>query len=106
MNTHDRRPPAAYHSRRHAWLQPAEQLPCPKGPHKIKHNAALLQHGALICQHVEPGQRGECGARAYVLHCPGGLRFVAEVTVQEMLHMREKQMSVEQVLAYLQGSAA
>lgn len=78
---------------------------CPNG-HKLKHNAALLQHEAFICQHVEPGQRGECGSRAYVLLFPGGLRFIAEVTPGEMVHMRDKAMGVEDVIAYLRGSAA
>ncbi len=94
-----------YRARRHVWLAAGQPLVCPNG-HKLRHNAALLQHEAFICGHVQPGQRGECGSRVYVLAMPGGLRFVAEVTVQEMLHMRDQHMSVEQVLAYLQGSAA
>lgn len=65
----------------------------------------MLQHEAFICQHVEPRQKGECGSRIYILQMPGGLRFLAEVTVAEMLYMKEKQMTVEEVLAFL-GSAA
>jgi hypothetical protein len=87
------------------WLRAGEPLVCPNG-HRLRHNAAVLQHEAFICGHTQPGQRGECGARCYVLSMPGGLRFVAEVTVAEMLHMRDAHMGVPEVLAYLQGSAA
>lgn len=78
---------------------------CPNG-HRLRHNAAILQHEAFICQHVPPGARGECGARAYVLMFPGGLRFMAEVTVSEMLWMRDHCPTVDAVLTYLQGKAA
>lgn len=104
MNTHDR-PGMPYRARRHLWLRAGEPLVCPNG-HRLRHNAAVLQHEAFICQHVQPGQRGECGARAYLLQMPNGLRFVAEVTVAEMLQMRDRQMGVEEVLAYLGGAAA
>lgn len=94
-----------YRARRHLWLTLHEPLVCPNG-HKLKHNAAILQHEAFVCQHAEPHQHGHCGARCYVLAMPGGLRFMAEVTVAEMLHMRDQSMGVSDVLAYLQGVAA
>lgn len=97
--------PPPYRARRHLWLRSGEPLVCPNG-HRLKHNAALLQHEAFVCQHQEPHQRGECNARCYVLAMPYGLRFVAEVTVAEMLEMRNACMDVEQVLAYLRGKAA
>lgn len=99
------RPPPKYTSRRTLWLLPHEPLVCPNG-HKLKHNAALLQHEAFICQHQEPGQRGECGARAYIMAMPHGLRFVAEVNTEEMLWMRDHCPGVEDVLSYLRGNAA
>lgn len=99
------RPPPKYTSRRTLWLLPHEPLVCPNG-HKLKHNAALLQHEAFICQHVEPHAQGQCGARCYILAMPHGLRFVAEVSSAEMLHMRDRHMGVEDVLSYLRGNAA
>lgn len=93
----------SYRARRHLWLVPGEPLVCPAG-HKLKHNAAVLQQGAFICQHTEPHQRGECGLRVYVLQLPYGLRFVAEVTPAEMMHMRDEAMGVEEVIAYLRAS--
>lgn len=78
---------------------------CPHG-HKLKHNAAILQQGAFICQHRASGSQGECGLRVYILQMPYGLKFVAEVTPAEMLAMRDKAMNVEQVLAFLRGAAA
>lgn len=92
-----------YNQRRHLWLRPGEALVCPNG-HKLKHNAALIQHEAFICQHKAERGQGECGLRCYVLAMPGGLRFVAEVTSAEMIAMRDRCMSVEEVLGYLRAS--
>lgn len=100
-----RRPVAPYGARRHLWLRPGEPLVCPNG-HRLKHNSAILQHDALICQFTEHGMQGQCGARAYVLVMPGGLRFVAEVTSAEMLTMRDQAMSVGEAVTFLCGSAA
>lgn len=97
--------PPKYHMRRHYWLMKGEPLICPNG-HKLKHNAAILDHEALICQHQEPHQKGECGSRIYVLSMPRGIRFVAEVTVVEMLYMRDNCMAVDDVIAYLRGRSA
>jgi hypothetical protein len=100
------RPGIVYRARRHVWLRAGEPLLCPSG-HKLRHNVAVLGgQEAFICQHVEPGQRGECGKRVYLMQLPGGLRFVAEVTVAEMLHLREAHLGVEDTLAYLGGAAA
>jgi hypothetical protein len=41
-----------------------------------------------------------------VLQFPGGLRFVAEVTQEEMFAMRDAAMGVQDVIAYLRGNAA
>lgn len=94
-----------FSARRHVWLRPGEPLCCPRG-HKLKHNAAVLQHEAFICQHKGGRGESECNSRCYVLAMPGGLRFVAEVTVKEMLTMRDACMTVADVLNYLQCSPA
>jgi hypothetical protein len=89
----------------HVLLRPHEPLTCPRG-HKLKHNAALLQHDVFICQHRAERGQGECGSRSYVLAMPGGYRYVAEVTPAEMLAMRDAQMDVDQVLAFLRLAKA
>lgn len=104
-----------YRPRRHLWLKPHEPLVCPNG-HKIKHpNTGLIEHEAFICSHREPGPAnamgghqpaGECGLRVYVMQFPRGLKFVAEVTVEEMLYMKRNAMSVEEVIGYLRGQNA
>lgn len=94
-----------YTQRRHYWLRAGEPIVCPNG-HKLKHNAAVLQHEAFICQHRPDRGGPECGARVYVLAMPNGLKFVAEVTVAEMLTMRDRHMSVDEVIAYLRGQSA
>lgn len=104
-----------YRPRRHLWLKPSEPLVCPNG-HKIKHpNTGLIEHEAFICSHREPGPTnamgghspsGECGLRVYVMQFPRGLKFVAEVTVEEMLYMKRNAMSVEEVISYLRGQSA
>jgi hypothetical protein len=66
----------------------------------------VLECGAFVCQHTEPHQKGQCGARCFVLQFPGGLRFVAEVTQEEMFVMRDAAMGVQDVIAYLRGNAA
>jgi hypothetical protein len=105
MIGYDGRPPITYRARRHLWLRPGETLVCVNG-HKVKHNVAILQHEAIICQHKASAGGSECGARSYVMMFPGGLRFVAEVTPAEMIYMRDQCMSVEQVVGFLQGNAA
>lgn len=96
--------PLRYNARRHIWLKAGDPLICPSG-HKLKHNAALLQHEAFICQHQE-GKQASCNLRCYVLAMPDGLRFVAEVTTDEMLTMRNRRMGVPEVLDFLCGRAA
>lgn len=90
----------------HLWLRAGEPLVCPKG-HRLKHNAALLEHEAFVCQQGTGGsaQQGQCGLRCYVLVLPGGLRFVAEVSPHEMMTMRDRRMNVEDVLTFLQSAA-
>jgi hypothetical protein len=100
------RPGIVYRARRHLWLRAGEPLLCPSG-HKIRHNVAVLGgQEAFICTHKAERGQGECNARVYLMLLPGGLRFVAEVTVAEMLHLREAQLGVEDTLAYLGASAA
>lgn len=94
-----------YRARRHLWLRAGEPLVCPNG-HRLKHNAALLQHEAFVCQHQEPHTRGQCGARCYVMAMPGGRRFIAEVSAVEMMEMRDSGMGVDEILAYLQSHVA
>lgn len=106
MMSRDTRPPITYRARRHLWVRPGEFLVCPNG-HRLRHNGTVLGgHEAFTCQYKAAPGAGECGAKAYVLLMPGGLRFLAEVTLNEMLHMRDSGMNVEQALAYLQGNAA
>jgi hypothetical protein len=106
MIGYDGRPPITYRARRHLWLRPGEALVCPNG-HRLKHNAAILGgQEAFVCQHKAERGGGECGARAYLMLIPGGLRFLAEVTPAEVIYMRDSHMSVEEVLAFLQGGKA
>ena len=94
-----------YTARRHTWLKAGEPLVCPNG-HKLKHNAALMGHEIFVCQHQEPHQKGQCGARSYVMVMPGGRWYLCEVTPREMMLMRDSQMTADEVLAYLGGRAA
>lgn len=94
--------------RPHLWLRPDEPLVCPNAieghAHRLRTNAALLQHDAFTCQHRTTSLAAECGATVYVIAFPGGLRYTAAVTVAELRAMRAKHMTVAEVLAYL-GSA-
>lgn len=89
-----------YQARRHLWLRRGDKLVCPNG-HHLKHNAALLEHEAFICQFRDARGSGECGARCYVLAMPGGRIWVAEVTPAEMLAMRDRHLDADGVLRFL-----
>lgn len=91
-----------YVTRPHLWLNPHEPLECPRG-HRVHTNAALLSHDCFACQHRINGS-AECGARIAVVRLGDGWKYVAEVTVGEMRHMRALRMSQDEVLAFLSES--
>lgn len=103
--THPKPELPRFSNRPHLWLRPGQPLVCPNllngYPHKIRTNAALLQHDAFVCQFKSSEGRAECGATIYVLVFPGNLRYVARVNTSELRIMREKQWDVADVLSYL-----
>jgi hypothetical protein len=99
------RPPAAVIRRPHLLLAPGAPLVCPRPctgrSHVLRHNAAILDHEALICQHRAASGAPPCGARVYVVQLGHGWRYMLEIAVREMLYLREHQLSQREALAYL-----
>lgn len=105
-------------TRPHIWLRPDLPLVCPNhpltgqllkaedidDPHRLRTNAALLQHEVFTCQFRHRADAPECGAIVFAIAWPGGWRYVATVTVPELRHMRASHMSADDALAYV-GSA-
>lgn len=87
--------------RRRMWFVLRDQpLACPDG-HRMREDTIVLEHAGIRCKHRPPPSGLECGAFVWVLLMPGGTRFVAEVTIDELRHMQTVSMSVEQSLLFL-----
>src|SRR5262249_33611420 len=110
---------AAISARVHGWTT-LDALTCPKG-HRIKQDTVVLEHGGIRCKHkvqLAPHKPGEeCGAWLYVVGSIGwrvvtgedgrerielGEQvYVAEVTRNELRHIREGRMSAGDALTML-----
>ncbi len=92
-------------ARPHMIIAPGAPVICPRlvggRGHAVRHNAAILGHEALICQYRAAAGEPECGTRVFVLQLGQGWRYVVEITVREMLHLREAQLTAPEILIYL-----
>lgn len=66
--------------------------------------ATFLPSGLIKCHHQLTAARGKCGARVFIMQMPGGWRYVALVTAEEIKLLEQSQMSAEATLSYLLGA--
>lgn len=93
---------------RRAWFVSASNaLRCVR-EHRIpedKVTPLILEHGGVRCSarmNFHPGDRPtECGAFMWVLQMPGGWRFVAEVTIDELKRAGELHLNIDQMFEFL-----
>ena len=88
--------------RPHLWLTADQPWECPAG-HRLATNAAIPEHDALICQHRQ-GTHAECGLRVWVRKYPDGRKYVAQISVAAVQHLRAHIFTADEALTYLSSA--
>lgn len=97
------------------YVKPGDRLRCYPGlgGHTIPDSDVASAKGPVRCHAINPARPGrshptgvrhgeECGAMLYVIWLPDGLRFVAQITHQELTYMQNVGMrTVADVLEFL-----